>query len=81
MQVGLKIWRYDSRTGERACAVIVPRGSAQPDVASLHKFLAARGVAKFKIPEQAAIWDALPKNEAGKVLKHQIRAVLVDALS
>jgi acyl-coenzyme A synthetase/AMP-(fatty) acid ligase len=22
------------------------------------------------------IWDALPKNDAGKVLKHQIRAVL-----
>ena len=71
----------DARTGERACAVIVPRGSAQPDVASLRAFLDAKGVAKFKMPEQVAIWDALPKNEAGKVLKHQIRAALASATS
>jgi acyl-CoA synthetase (AMP-forming)/AMP-acid ligase II len=69
----------DAKTGERACAVIVPRGSAQPDVASLRAFLDAKGVARFKMPEQVAIWDALPKNEAGKVLKHRIRAVLADA--
>jgi acyl-CoA synthetase (AMP-forming)/AMP-acid ligase II len=68
----------DPRTGERACAVIVPRGATQPDVASLHAFLDARGVARFKVPEQVAIWDALPKNEAGKVLKHQIRATLTE---
>ena len=30
------------------------------------------------MPEQVAIWDALPKNDAGKVLKHQIRATLND---
>jgi len=34
------------------------------------------GVATFKIPEQVEIWDALPKNDAGKVLKHQIRQTL-----
>ncbi len=66
----------DPRTGERACAVIVPQAQAQPDVASLRTFLDARGVARFKIPEQVAIWDALPKNDAGKVLKHRIRAAL-----
>jgi acyl-CoA synthetase (AMP-forming)/AMP-acid ligase II len=63
----------DPRTGERACAVIVPRGAARPDVASLATFLDARGVARFKIPEQVAVRDALPKNDAGKVLKHRIR--------
>jgi acyl-CoA synthetase (AMP-forming)/AMP-acid ligase II len=68
----------DPKTGERACAVIVPNGCAQPDVGSLADFLIAKGVAKFKIPELAVIWDSLPKNDAGKVLKHQIRAVLTD---
>ena len=34
------------------------------------------GFAKFKVPEQVEIWEALPKNDAGKVLKHQIRAML-----
>jgi cyclohexanecarboxylate-CoA ligase len=66
----------DDRTGERACAVIVPAGEPRPDVASLLTLLQSKGVAKFKAPEQVVIWDALPKNDAGKILKHQIRAVL-----
>ena len=67
----------DERTGERACAVIVPTESSRLDVAALRDFLCAHGIAKFKIPERVALWDALPKNDAGKVLKHQIRAELV----
>jgi acyl-CoA synthetase (AMP-forming)/AMP-acid ligase II len=66
----------DARTGERACAVIVCRSAPAPDVASLGAFLDAQGVAKFKFPERVVLWDALPKNDAGKVLKHQIRAAL-----
>jgi acyl-CoA synthetase (AMP-forming)/AMP-acid ligase II len=74
----------DARTGERACAVIVPKVSpgggpladAPPDVAQLRSFLDAQGVATFKVPEQVVLWDALPKNDAGKILKHQIRATL-----
>ncbi len=50
-----------------------------PDVDDLGTFLHACGVAKFKWPERVAVWDALPKNDAGKVLKHQIRARLVEA--
>ena len=38
--------------------------------------LMREGVAKFKVPERVEIWDSLPKNDAGKVLKHQIRARL-----
>ena len=71
----------DPRTGERACAVIVPRHRPGPEVASLRTFLDAQGVAKFKVPEQVVIWDALPKNDAGKILKHQIRASLAAAAS
>jgi cyclohexanecarboxylate-CoA ligase len=69
----------DDRTGERACAVIVPAGEPAPDVAGLLALLQSKGVAKFKAPEQVVIWDALPKNDAGKILKHQIRAVLTKA--
>ena len=42
----------DPRTGERACAVIVPTDGPQPDVASLRDFLRTQGVATFKAPEQ-----------------------------
>jgi acyl-CoA synthetase (AMP-forming)/AMP-acid ligase II len=66
----------DSRTGERACAVIVPTASPPPDVESLRNFLAEYGVARFKAPEHVVIAESLPKNDAGKVLKHQIRAEL-----
>ena len=71
----------DPKTGERACAVIVPRGLAKPKVTDLAEFLVAQGVAKFKFPEQVVIWNALPKNDAGKVLKHKIRSILIDSTS
>ncbi|BBZ27117.1 cyclohexanecarboxylate-CoA ligase [Mycolicibacterium madagascariense] len=66
----------DDRTGERACAVIVPVDGRGPDVSELRDFLKASGMATFKVPEQVAIWPELPKNDAGKVLKHAIRATL-----
>lgn len=69
----------DPRTGERACAVIVPKGSSHPDVPALRDFLVAKGIAKFKIPEQVAIRDSLLKNDAGKVLKHKLRAELMES--
>jgi acyl-CoA synthetase (AMP-forming)/AMP-acid ligase II len=59
-------------------AVIVPRPGATPDVAALAAHLAGHRVARFKYPEAVALWDALPKNDAGKVLKQQIRARLVE---
>lgn len=66
----------DPRTGERACAVVVAAESPGPDVTQLRDFLLARGVAKFKAPEDVVYMDALPKNDAGKVLKHRITAEL-----
>jgi len=69
----------DARTGERACAVVVPAATPGPDVESLRSFLHESGVAKFKAPEQVVLWDVLPKNDAGKILKHQIKAALMEA--
>ncbi len=66
----------DARTGERACAVIVARNGTGPSVDDLRSYLKSQGVALFKAPENVVVWDVLPKNDAGKVLKHQIRATL-----
>jgi acyl-CoA synthetase (AMP-forming)/AMP-acid ligase II len=66
----------DPRTGERAIAVIVPRDGATPDVATLSDYLSEQGVARFKYPEGVVLWKALPKNDAGKVLKQAIRVTL-----
>jgi len=51
----------DPRTGERACAVIVPKSAPGPDVASLRSFLDAQGVATFKAPEQVVIGTLCPE--------------------
>lgn len=69
----------DPRSGERACAVIVVRNEVAPTVADLGVFLRQAGMAGFKIPEQVAIRASLPKNDAGKVLKHMLRAELIAA--
>ncbi|BBY06466.1 AMP-binding protein [Mycobacterium noviomagense] len=68
----------DAHTGERACAAIVPTAAPGPDVVGLRSFLQERGVATFKAPEQVVICDSLPKNDAGKVLKHRIKEALTN---
>ena len=70
----------DERTGERACAVIVPARSPGPTLSAIREFLEAQGLARFKIPEQVLLREALPRNDAGKILKDRLRAsILADA--
>ena len=66
----------DQRTGELACAFIVPRGEARPAVSDLADFLGRRGVAKFKFPERVVIQQALARNPTGKVLKNVLKSEL-----
>lgn len=66
----------DAERGERACAVIVPKQGPGPDVSELRAYCTKLGIAAFKIPEQVVVLPSLPKNDAGKVLKHALRAQL-----
>ena len=68
----------DARTGELACAVIVPAPGQAPSVADLRDFLNARNVAKFKIPERVELRASLPRNAAGKVLKNVLRDMVLN---
>jgi len=65
----------DPKAGERVCAVVV---AAQPDdaptLAEVFEFLKGAGLTVQKIPEQLEVVDVLPRNPAGKVLKHELRA-------
>jgi len=67
----------NEKTGEQACAVVVAVPGARPSVASIAATLTQHGVAKFKYPERIVLWDELPKNDAGKVLKHRIKERLL----
>jgi non-ribosomal peptide synthetase component E (peptide arylation enzyme) len=64
----------DDRTGERACAVVVPADAADPPaLAELCAYLLERGLMKQKLPEQLEIIDALPRNPTGKIVKFELR--------
>jgi acyl-CoA synthetase (AMP-forming)/AMP-acid ligase II len=64
----------DPASGERACALIVPEDAAKPpSLDDLAEYLKGEGVMVQKIPEQLEILDVLPRNPAGKVLKHELR--------
>jgi acyl-CoA synthetase (AMP-forming)/AMP-acid ligase II len=67
----------DAKTGEQACAVIVPKAGEHPTVGDLKTFLDARNVARFKIPERVELRESLPRNAAGKVLKIKLRESLL----
>jgi acyl-CoA synthetase (AMP-forming)/AMP-acid ligase II len=65
----------DPRTGERACAVIVPEpGCTAPSVEDLRRYLVERGLAVFKAPERVEQVTEIPRNSNGKQLKTELRA-------
>ena len=67
------------RTGEQACAVIIPRAEAvAPDLDSLTRHLKERGLAPIQWPERVEIVTELPRTSTGKVLKEALRAHLSD---
>jgi long-chain acyl-CoA synthetase len=62
----------DREYGERVTAFIVPPLGCQPDPLALKAYLKER-LAGFKVPKEFICVDELPKNNAGKILKREIR--------
>ncbi len=58
--------------GEAVTAVVVPRGGARLDEASLIAALKDR-IAAFKVPKRVHLVDELPRNTMGKVQKNLLR--------
>ena len=69
----------DAETGERACAAVVLSAGAALTLSDLTAFLAAKGLARPKHPEQLEIVAALPHTESGKVAKAVLIATLKGA--
>jgi acyl-CoA synthetase (AMP-forming)/AMP-acid ligase II len=64
----------DDRSGERACAIVVPADpEAPPTLKDIFDFCSDAGLMTQKVPEQLEIVDVLPRNATGKVLKHELR--------
>jgi long-chain acyl-CoA synthetase len=63
----------DKDWGERVTAFIVPHRDQQPETAALKSFL-KKHLAGFKVPKEFIVVEDLPKNNAGKLLKREIKA-------
>ena len=63
----------DPRTGERACAVVAVREGQSLSFADMVAYLKDQGLRVQAIPEQLEVVDQVPRNPAGKILKHTLR--------
>jgi cyclohexanecarboxylate-CoA ligase len=63
----------DPRTGERACAVVAVKEGAAFGFDGMVAYLKEQGLRAQSIPEQLEIVDTVPRNPAGKILKHNLR--------
>ena len=65
----------NERTGEIACAVVVPADAANPpSLDELCRHLVDRGLSNRKLPERLELVDALPRNAMQKILKNELRS-------
>jgi acyl-CoA synthetase (AMP-forming)/AMP-acid ligase II len=63
----------DERTGEAACAFVIPEQGRDIDLPEVKRYLVAAGVTMQKIPERLEIVAEFPRTSAGKVHKHVLR--------
>ncbi len=62
----------DERWGEVGVAFVVPRGEPTPTAAELTSFLSGR-LARYKLPKEFVLVEALPRTPYGKVVKGELR--------
>jgi fatty-acyl-CoA synthase len=70
----------DDDLGQRAVAVVVPAAGVEADPALAESLLAhcRDRLARFKCPRELRFWPALPRSEAGKIVKRDLRRALED---
>ena len=69
----------DEVLGERVCVFVVPKGEA-PTLEELREFMKEKGVAVYKLPERLEIIDRIPRNPVGKILKSELKKLLMERL-
>lgn len=68
----------DAKWGEVGVAVVVRRaGVPPPDAAELLGYLEGR-CAKYRWPRQFVFWNTMPKSGYGKIVKKDIKALLIE---
>ncbi len=67
--------------GEKACAFVVPRTGQTLGFDELIDFLKQQNIASFKLPERLEIVDEFPASNVGKILKRQLREMIVEKMA
>lgn len=70
----------DERMGEVGMACVVPVAGSVPDAADILAW-AREHMANYKVPRRVVFVEALPMNASGKVLKHDLRALVTTDLT
>lgn len=70
----------DDRLGERIALAIVPAEGVEPTLEDVTAFLAEREVAIYKRPERLVIVEKLPRNPMNKVMRAELREVVLEQL-
>lgn len=64
----------DADLGEKVCAcVAVLPEQSPPTLEGIREFLSEKGMARFKLPERLEIFEGLPRNPLGKVVRDALR--------
>jgi acyl-CoA synthetase (AMP-forming)/AMP-acid ligase II len=63
----------NARTGEAACAFVIPRDGQSIDLAEIKRYLMSCGTAVQKIPERLEIVSEMPRTSVGKIRKDILR--------
>jgi 2,3-dihydroxybenzoate-AMP ligase len=66
----------DPVLGERMCACVILRPGQHLTLPELVSFLAAQEIARHKLPERLAVFDAFPLSPVGKVSKKDLAAAV-----
>lgn len=72
------VGRPDPEWGEQVVAVVTTEADTDLDLAALRDFLADT-LARYKVPRDLLVVDVLPRNPAGKLLKHRLREMVAGA--
>ncbi|QCP05044.1 class I adenylate-forming enzyme family protein [Brevibacterium sp. CS2] len=66
------VGRPDPEWGEQVVAVVTTADGAELDVETLRDHLSDK-LARYKLPREVIVTEALPRNPSGKLLKHRLR--------
>jgi acyl-CoA synthetase (AMP-forming)/AMP-acid ligase II len=66
----------DEQWGEKVCAVVVCKAGQTASVPELQQWVKDR-LRSSRTPETIDLWDELPYNETGKLLRRKVRAALM----